>query len=511
MFKPEDIQQIKQYGLDPAVVEEQLKWFEKGFPFLDIKRPATISDGIVRFEMDEIDEFGKYYDSLAEKVSTLKFVPASGAATRMFKDLFEFYDDLENNDFDFSKDLPDGVRDFFERIREFAFYQDLAEILLRNGMDIQELIRNRDYKDILKFYLFPQGLDYGNRPKGLLKFHQYPEESRTAMEEHLVESYQYCRGENNRVNLHLTVSPEHENGFRDLLLDVKEKYEKMTRCEFYVDFSHQKPSTDTIAVDMDNRPFRNEDGSLLFRPGGHGALIENLDAVDADLIFIKNIDNVVPDRIKDATVFYKRAIAGYLLQLRKKVFDYLDLIESGKGKESFAEIEGFVMKSLHLKPPAAYDTLHTDKKLDWLKEKLDRPMRICGMVKNAGEPGGGPFWAVNPDGSESLQVVESSQVDKKNPQKAEMLKNSTHFNPVDLVCSIKNRRGEKYQLKNYIDPATGFISVKSKDGNDLKALELPGLWNGAMSDWTTIFVEVPLITFNPVKTVFDLLRPEHKG
>lgn len=511
MFQPNDVKQIEQRGTSREIVEKQLEWFEKGFPFLPVTRPATIDDGIIRLEIDEIDKYGKLYESHAGELTTVKFVPASGAATRMFKELFEFYDDLKHDRFDHTEELPDSVREFFERIDEFAFHTDLGELLLRKGKNLEDLLRNREYREILDSFLFEKGLNYGSLPKGLLKFHLYRNGARTAMEEHLVESYHYCRGKNKLVHLHLTVSPEHEEEFRRLFEQVKGKYEEMSGCIFNMEFSHQKSSTDTLAVDLDNKPFRNEDGSLLFRPGGHGALIENLDAVDADLIFIKNIDNVVPDRIKDGTVFYKRAIAGYLMQLRKKVFDYLDLIDAGGGKEQFGEIEGFVMRTLHIYPPEAYKNMSMEAKLGWLKSKLDRPMRICGMVKNVGEPGGGPFWAVNPDGSESLQVVESSQIDRKDPKKAEMLRSSTHFNPVDLVCAVKNRKGEKYNLKNYIDPATGFISVKSKDGKDLKALELPGLWNGAMSDWTTIFVEVPLITFNPVKTVFDLLRPEHKG
>ncbi len=511
MFQPDDEKQIKQRGISIEDVKEQLEWFEKGFPFLPVTRHATIDDGIIRLEIDEIDKYGKHYDSQSGELTTVKFVPASGAATRMFKELFELYDDLKHNRFNHAEELPDSVKEFFERLEEFAFHTDLGELLLRRGKNLEDLLRNREYKEVLDAFLFEKGLNYGNLPKGLLKFHQYKTGARTAMEEHLVESYQYCKGKNNYVHLHLTVSPEHEAGFHRQFDQVKEKYEGMSGCRFRLEFSHQKASTDTIAVDMENKPFRNEDGSLLFRPGGHGALIENLDAVDADLIFIKNIDNVVPDRIKDGTVFYKRAIAGYLLQFRKRVFEYLDLMDAGRGKEHFGEIEGFVLKTLYIHPPDAYNTMGIEGKLDWLKSKLDRPMRICGMVKNVGEPGGGPFWAVNPDGSESLQVVESSQIDRKNPKKAEMLRNSTHFNPVDLVCSVRNRRGDKYPLKKFIDPATGFISVKSKDGRDLKALELPGLWNGAMSDWTTIFVEVPLITFNPVKTVFDLLRPEHRG
>ncbi len=511
MFKPEDIQQIKQRGIQPELVEKQLEWFKTGFPYLQITRPATISDGILRFEIDEIDKLGKYYDSQLGLITNIKFVPASGAATRMFKELYEFLEVLKNSKFDSEEELPAELKVFFDKIYDFAFFNLLGEALLKKTKNIEELIKNREYIEILDVLLNKDGLNYGNLPKGLLKFHKYSDELRTPLEEHLIECSQYCKNINNEIRLHLTVSPEHEEVFTQFFNSVKKKYEEFTKCKFQMQFSFQNPSTDTIAVYTDNKLFRNNDGSLLFRPGGHGALIENLDSIGTDLIFIKNIDNVVPDRIKDATVFYKRAIAGFLLKLREKVYNYLDIIEKGNGISQFAEIEKFVLDNLFIKPSKKYYSLNQVDKLNWLKTKLDRPIRICGMVKNSGEPGGGPFWAINPDGSESLQIAETNQIDKKDKIKLEMLRSSTHFNPVDLVCSVKNKNGGKYNLKNFIDPATGYISVKSKDGQDIKALELPGLWNGAMSDWNTIFVEVPLITFNPVKTVFDLLRPEHRG
>jgi hypothetical protein len=511
MFKPDDIRQMEGKGIDPAKLEEQIEWFRKGFPYLPVIRPATINDGIKRLDIDEIDTFGKFYDKRIAEYSALKFVPASGAATRMFKDLYEMIDLLKGNDSQPTNPAIGAMQEFFPKIKEFAFYDDLAFAAQSRGKDLQELISNGSFREVLEFLLNEEGLNYGNLPKGLLKFHKYDQEVRTALEEHLIEGAQYCRGKNHSVQMHLTVSPEHKNGFLELIDRVKDHYEKQFGTKFIIHFSQQEPSTDTLAVDLDNKPFRNADGSLLFRPGGHGALIDNLDSIHAELVFIKNIDNVVPDRIKDATVFYKRAIAGYLLFLRDKIFEYIRLIDAGQLAGKMGELEEFVMTELCIKPHDGYSSLDHDDKIQWLRKKLDRPLRICGMVKNVGEPGGGPFWAKNPDGSESLQIVESSQINKEDPEVQKMITSSTHFNPVDLVCSVRDHNGQKYSLKRYIDPATGFISFKTHEGKALKAQELPGLWNGAMSDWITIFMEVPLITFNPVKTVFDLLRPEHKG
>lgn len=261
---------------------------------------------------------------------------------------------------------------------------------------------------------------------------------------------------------------------------------------------------------MDNTPFRDKNGNLLFRPGGHGALIENLNDVDADVVFVKNIDNVVPDSFKCSTVIWKKVLAGVLVTLQEKIFGYLNLIETGKYSHSqIEEMIHFLQNELCIRKPDIKD-LEDAELILYIKSKLLRPIRVCGMVKNVGEPGGGPFLAVNPDGTVSLQVLESSQIDMNDPQKKALFEKGTHFNPVDLVCAVKNHKGEKYNLPDYVDKNTGFISHKSKDGRELKALELPGLWNGAMSNWNTVFVEVPISTFNPVKTVNDLLRPEHQ-
>ncbi|MCY7358541.1 MAG: DUF4301 family protein, partial [Rudanella sp.] len=375
------------------------------------------------------------------------------------------------------------------------------------------------------FLLTDEGLDYGNLPKGLLKFHRYTDGPRTPVEEHLVEGAAYANA-NGLVRIHFTVSPEHHDRFEKLIIEEKPDYEAWLGVAYDVTFSEQKKSTDTISVDLSNQPFRNADrdggdaalrpGSLLFRPAGHGALIENLNDIDADIVFIKNIDNVVPDDIRETTVTYKKVLATVLIDTQQQVFKLQELLEAadGLGKEIsdgyLAEADEFLQMSLRTNHPEGFDSFSKEEKVAYFKHKFDRPIRVCGMVPNVGEPGGGPFWAMNPDGSTSLQIVESAQFDMENAGQKAIFDTATHFNPVDLVCGLKNRHNQKYDLPVYRDMQTGFITQKSKDGKDLKAQELPGLWNGAMSNWNTIFVEVPLITFNPVKTVNDLLRDEHQ-
>jgi len=347
-----------------------------------------------------------------------------------------------------------------------------------------------------------------------VKFHTYGGNTRTPMEEHMVEGAGYSRDNQDRVKIHFTVSPEHQNGFIDLLDQIRTEYEQQYGVQYEISFSQQKPATDAIAVDLNNEPFREMDGSLLFRPAGHGALLENLNDLDADLIFIKNIDNVLPDRLKKDTTDYKKALAGLLINLQEKIFYYQEKFDTyhyyALNSAFFAEAANFLENVLNVRPPENQYYLEKEELYHYLKTKYNRPVRVCGMVKNEGEPGGGPFWAVNNDGSVSLQIAESSQIDQGNEEQQTIAMGATHFNPVDLVCAVKNYKGEKYDLPKFRDPNAGFISVKSKDGKELKAQELPGLWNGAMADWTTIFVEVPVTTFTPVKTVNDLLRKEHQ-
>ena len=505
MITPQDKELLRQKGISEEQIAEQLTCFEKGFPYLKLAAAASLEKGILVPAAEEQKLYLDAWDAYTrtDKV-VVKFVPASGAASRMFKNLFEFL----GADYD----VPETKfeKTFFEQIEKFAFYNDLnAACEKAFEKNIPALMAEGDYKAVVAALLEAAGLNYGALPKGLLKFHRYEDGSRTPLEEHLVEGALYAANKNGKVNVHFTVSPEHRRLFENLVADKVAVYAKKYGVDYNVTFSEQKPCTDTIAADMNNQPFR-DNGKLLFRPGGHGALIENLNDLDADIIFIKNIDNVVPDKLKGDTVLYKKLIAGVLVALQQKAFAYLELLDSGRyTHEQVLEILQFLQKKLFCKNPETKNLEDAELVL-YLKEKLNRPMRVCGMVKNVGEPGGGPFLAYNSDGTISLQILESSQIDMDDPEKKEMFEKGTHFNPVDLVCAVRDYKGHKFDLVNFVDKATGFISYKSKNGKDLKALELPGLWNGAMSDWNTVFVEVSLSTFNPVKTVNDLLREQHQ-
>ena len=507
LFTEADFRQIRAKGMTTAQVLDQLECFEKGFPWLDITASASTADGsILTFSAQQEDRLLQGWDAYLQHSGrkVVKFVPASGAASRMFKDLFAWIDsnhDMPESDFE---------KKFADNCRQFAFAPELDNACRRNqGKSLRQLADEGAYRTIVRNLLLSEGLNYGALPKGLLRFHRYEDGNRKAITEHMVEGALYTRDKDNRVFLHFTVSPEHRALFEQETEAVRPDIEKKYGVQLHIGFSEQKASTDTIAADEQNRPFR-DGGKLLFRPGGHGALIENLNDLDADIVFVKNIDNVVPDRIKPDTVHYKKVLAGLLVSLQEQAFDYLRLLDSGRyTHEQVIEIVQFLQQKLCTRHPET--KLMEDAELVlYLKAKLNRPMRVCGMVRNLGEPGGGPFLVRQADGSISLQILESSQIDKNDPAKAAMFKNGTHFNPVDLVCSLKNYRGEKFHLPDYVDHNTGFISSKSKNGRELKALELPGLWNGAMSDWNTVFVEVPVITFNPVKTVNDLLREQHQ-
>lgn len=517
MFSDPDLDFLRKRGTHRDVVEQQVTYFKEGFPRLTLVKAATIDDGIMRLEDAQAEEFVRRYETESRGKRVVKFVPASGAASRMFKSLFAFADSYSGSEQDYQKLVDDPehrpIFEFFKRIQDFAFYDDLNHTHSQKGIGLNESVLQRKYADPLYTLLNDDGLNYGNLPKGLLKFHRYGTAARTPVEEHLVEGAQYARDADDNVYLHLTVSPEHRALFEQHVADVKEQYEREHGAKFNVTFSEQKPSTDTIAVDMDNEPFRNEDGTLLFRPGGHGALIENLNDLDADLVFIKNIDNVVPDRLKEETYRHKKLLGGVLLTYQERIFTYLRHLEEvgGGDEDTLEEIREFVEDQLCTIPSQMFSSMDGAEKVTFLIEKLDRPIRVCGMVKNEGEPGGGPFWAVTPDDSTSLQIVESAQVDMNDSEQKAIWESATHFNPVDIVCSLKNYEGKKYDLTHYVDEQAGFIAKKSKDGRELKALELPGLWNGAMSDWNTIFVEVPIGTFNPVKTVNDLLRDQHQN
>lgn len=505
MLLPTDQSILARKGITESAIEEQLRSFVKGFPYLKIAHPIKPGSGLLLLAHDDLTDCLNHWDHyLMEDHRLLKFVPASGAATRMFKDLYEFIDATDDGAWN------DTINQFFSEIKQFAFYDALNQSCKQNlGKDIETLTQENEHKKIIEQLLFDSGLNYGSLPKGLLLFHNYADEKRTAFQEHLAEGVLYAQDKNNNVNIHFTVSGEHRHLFEQHLKDLQTKYESQLGVKFHISFSEQKASTDTIAATERNEPFR-ENGELVFRPGGHGALIENLNDLDADIIFIKNIDNVVPDALKNPTIIYKKMIAGLLVKLQKKSFEYLRELESGPlESERLLEIASFCEHKLNNINPQLIH-LAGSKLQEYLIKKLNRPIRVCGMVKNTGEPGGGPFLTMNPDGTLSPQILESSQINLSDVEEKNKMSQSTHFNPVDLVCGTKNYKGEKFDLLKHVDKNTGFISLKSKNGKALKALELPGLWNGAMSDWNTIFVEVPIATFNPVKTVNDLLRVEHQ-
>lgn len=500
-----DLEVLAAKGISEVKLEEELQMLADGFPFLRIEAPATPGHGIsVLSEEMQKQAYNNWDEYLEKGGKVLKMVPASGAASRMFKDLFSFANG--------SKDKPETpfMKKFFEEIENFAFFAELNFVCLQlYGLSIDSLIKEKRYKDVVKALINKEGLNYGQLPKALLRFHKVLGAARTAIEEHLAEGAQYAAGKDGKVRVHFTVSEDHLPLVAAKFEEMKGKLEHEYGVVFDLSTSVQKPSTDTVAANMDGTPYR-ENEALFFRPGGHGALIENLNDLDADVIFIKNIDNVVPDARRADTLRYKKIIGGVLVSVKQKADSYCEILEKGTpSEEKLAEMLDFLRRVLCITNDNA-DNMDADAKAAYIFSKLNRPYRVCGMVKNEGEPGGGPFLAYNPDGTVSPQILESTQIDPDNKEAVKMLKESTHFNPVDLVVSTKNYKGEKFNLPEYVDKATGFISIKSREGVEIKALELPGLWNGAMSDWNTVLVEVPVSTFNPVKTVNDLLRPAHQ-
>lgn len=511
MFSERDVAQMKSKGISPEVVMLQIDNFRKGFPAILLDRPACVDDGIISMDRDSMNFLAGVFDEKAISRRLLKFVPASGAATRMFKDVFSWRSSLTRGDDPVELTKQDMVAaTFFRRIQDFAFWDDLAMCLYKEDLHAEHLLLTRNYLPVLDFLLEGHGLDYAYLPKGLILFHRYDDHCRTAMEEHLSEGALYARDTERQVRIHFTVSPDHLDRFKEKMRHVRDAYEKRYQARFEVSWSIQKPSTDTIAVDMQNNPLRESDGSLVFRPGGHGALIENLNDLDADLVYIKNIDNVVPDHLKEETVLYKKVLGGLLIEMQERVHHWMRKIDAGTlVGEDYTKAIAFVSDELFIDVRSIDDD--PDAGIPKLRALLNRPIRVCGMVRNEGEPGGGPFWVRDPEsGALSLQIVETSQINLADKVQKSILNSASHFNPVDLVCATKDYKGKQFDLQSFVDPRTGFVSQKSKDGKALKALELPGLWNGSMANWITLFVEVPIITFNPVKIVNDLLRTEHQ-
>jgi len=505
LFSPRDLRQMASMGLAPEEAARQVELFRHPPKHTRVLRPCRPGDGIRLIPPSEHAVLLARYEAAVRETRIGKLVPASGAATRMFQDLLAFLAAPAG------AELPPAVRTFFDNLDRFAFRDDLAAALAARGIGLGDAVRRGDYRLVLQCLLEDSGLGYAELPKGLLPFHRYPEGARTPFEEHLVEAAAIARGENSLCRLHFTVSPEHQEKFERLLDHVRGAYEERLGCRFEVSFSTQRHSTDTLAVDPENRPFRLADGSLLFRPGGHGALLDNLNALGRegwDLVLLKNIDNVVPDARKPLVHLWKRLLGGCLISLRERIFGLLDRLEnSDPGDSVLAEAAELLAKDLSRPLP---ERIAGEAGRQILIDALDRPLRVCGVVRNQGEPGGGPFWVESSLGEVSPQIVEISQIDAKDPEQRAVLEASTHFNPMDIACVLRDRRGRPYDLQRYVDPSTVFIAEKSHEGRPLKALERPGLWNGAMAGWNSVFVEVPDATFAPVKTVFDLLRPEHQ-
>lgn len=504
MFTQKDLRQIKKKGILLDDINRHIKYFQQGFPPADITRPATPGKGIMVLTEGEEQHYKDVFLANAPDFHITRFIPASGAASRMFKSLYTAMEKLEGKSVEQQWkwiEKKKELRRFFKNLEKYPFYEDL----------------NTSKKDsphlLLRKILTEKGIAYGSQPKGLLKFHKYDaRDRRTAFEEHMLEAVKYCGNRQGEINVHLTVSESHLEGFQKEARSVLPRIEKEKGMHIKLSFSFQKPETDTLAVDLENQAYRSAYGSLVFRPGGHGALIKNLDALNSDIIFISNVDNVAPDHHKNLRVKFKQILCGILLETRSKVFYYLHQLNSAEKLERtrLESMAGFLQERMGIAIPDLLDSWDAPELRQWLISTMNRPIRVCGMVRNEGEPGGGPFYVRNDSGEVSLQIVESSQIDLQDVEKAEIVRESTHFNPVDLVCGTRDYLGKKFHLERYVDLNTGFISEKSQGGDTLKALELPGLWNGAMAKWLTLFVEVPIETFSPVKTVFDLMRKEHR-
>lgn len=517
MFTDTQKAQIQKKGISTEKVEGQLKALAKGFPAAHLMKPCTPGDGMVQLSEAQKKSCLETYTQAAGEGRVLKFVPASGAASRMFKALSYAKTCLETKKIDellAQKDSDGNLKDFFEfleNLERFAFYETLDQQCQKKfKLSAKELVAQKKVKALLEILLTEEGLDFSNLPKGLIPFHHYEGTSRTAFQEHVIEAAQFAKSKADVLKVHFTVPVSYQRDIEKNLEPLQKSYaENGTECE--LSYSSQKESTDTVAAIESGAPFELEDGTLLFRPGGHGALLENLEEVEGDIVFIKNIDNIVPDRLKEDVCEYKKILGGYLVQLQTKVFDYLKVLSADAEAPLLKEALVFLESSLGIQVPEEIKNAPEEEQSEFILSKLKRPIRVCGMVKNEGEPGGGPFWVKAQNGEVSKQIIESAQVDMNDANQKEIWQSSTHFNPVDLVCGMRDEAGNHYALQEFVDPETGFVAEKSQDGRKLKALELPGLWNGAMAYWNTVFVEVPISTFNPVKTVLDLLRKQHQS
>lgn len=512
-FTEKDIKQIESKGLTVLKVEEQIDIFKSGLPFVKLNAAATIGNGILKLNKNEKEHYIQLYNSKRDNISIIKFVPASGAATRMFKFLFEFLEeynpDQETLNAFINKKNASQLSIFLIGLEKFPFYKKVEKKLIKENEGYHDFDINHKVRLFVEAMLNSDKLNYSSFPKGLLPFHKYKKHLATAFEEHLFEAALYASS-NNRADLHFTISEAHSHKFDKEFNRIEKIVERKTKTEFEIEYSFQNQATDTIAVNTNNSPFRDENGDLVFRPSGHGALLDNLNNLDADIVFVKNIDNVVVFKFEEEVSKFKMMLAGILLELQSKVFELQSKFdEHNVSEELINEASHFLTSKLSIVLDSDFRKMEFELKKQYLKKILYRPIRVCGMVKNEGEPGGGPFW-VDKNGTVSLQIVESAQINLKDESQKSIFSDSTHFNPVDLVCGVRDYKGKKYDLNNFVDYKTAFITKKTRKGKNIKALELPGLWNGSMAFWNTIFVEVPLMTFNPVKTVNDLLKDAHQ-
>ena len=505
---PQDRRQLKDREISIQTLEQQLAMFRHGIPFARLKRPCRLNDGIHGFRSSDLPAVTQAFEQAKAAGRITKFVPTSGVGTRMFKGLEAFRLKRKSNRVTAAEQHE--LEQFLAGLPKFAFYQDLNNVLLHQGYQLDQLILKRNSLPIIDALLNAPGLNYAKLPKGLLAFHRYAAATRTPIEEHLVEALDYAKDDSGYTRIHFTVSLEHQHAIQQ---HIEQACHRLARhsVTWLINCSVQKPSTDTVAVTMDNHPFHDSQGILLFRPGGHGVLLQNLHQLHGDIVFIKNIDNVVPDHLKETASQYKKALGGLLVNLQDTLFSYLTQLESGTASSaSLEQITEWAQHWLGMTLPQGWGTRTNSQKAQWLFKWLKRPLRVCGMVPHTKHPGGGPFWVEQEDGTISLQIVESSQIDPGSPTQQDIFMSSTHFNPVDIVCGVRDHRGNPFPLSHFVDHNSGFISKKSHEGSELKALELPGLWNGGMAKWHSVFVEVPSHTFNPVKTVLDLLSPAHQ-
>ncbi len=514
MFSDKDIKQIKNKGISLKQVEAQVNRIKNGMSYSNLIAAANVGNGIESYTDEVIQNYIQLYNDNQNSLSIVKFVPASGAATRMFKFLFQFLNayDASKQDIDtYIKDKNDiAIKTFISNLEKFPFYSELMNRTKELNPNFESLNLGEKAVELVKTMLAEDRLNYSFFPKGLLPFHKYNGKSVTAYEEHLHESTLYASS-TNKANLHFTVSEKHHDYFVSTFDKAQAELEKRTGVAFNLSYSYQKEETETLALTTDNKIYRNEDGSILFRPAGHGALLENLGQLNNDIIFIKNIDNIVVLKQNIIISNYKKLLAGVLVETQQQAFKFLHELDGNSvSEENVLAMAAFVSSKMNVTLVDDFEDFTLNEKVNYLKDVLNRPIRACGMVKNEGEPGGGPFWVEDKNGVVSLQIVEFAQIDIDNNSQAEIVKNATHFNPCDLVCGVKNYKGEKFNLQDFVDPEAAFVTMKTQNGTDIQALELPGLWNGSMAYWNTIFVEVPLNTFNPVKNVNDLLKPEHQ-